>query len=214
MCLQIVPIFIILSDWFNCVLLYYNYCMIEHCLCCVVMQLCSFMLLWLGCPVVLIWCIPGYGTWVSFGAKWLWLCIKFLFIYNSGLGNHYIILVLISLECLSACEHTVVMLSYLDFFAFSLHQQAQSVILSHNTSSPLFLYLPFQNVHGPTQAPEEYVDKYQFIEDKTRREYAAMVDIVDEAIGNVTQAMQQAGWVSWLWGGGELPCPCPCPWVI
>ena len=78
-------------------------------------------------------------------------------------------------------------------FAFSLHQQAQSVILSHNTSSPLFLYLPFQNVHGPTQAPEEYVDKYQFIEDKTRREYAGMVDIVDEAIGNVTQAMQQAG---------------------
>ena len=83
-------------------------------------------------------------------------------------------------------------------FAFSLHQQAQSVILSHNTSSPLFLYLPFQNVHGPTQAPEEYVDKYDFIKDKTRREYAAMVDIVDEAIGNVTQAMQQAGSVSSL----------------
>lgn len=72
-------------------------------------------------------------------------------------------------------------------------KQAQSVILSHNTSSPLFLYLPFQNVHGPTQAPEEYVDKYQFIKNKTRREYAAMVDIVDEAIGNVTRAMQQAG---------------------
>ena len=83
--------------------------------------------------------------------------------------------------------------NHIGLFAFSLHQQAQSVILSHNASSPLFLYLPFQNVHGPTQAPEEYVDKYQFIEDKTRREYAAMVDIVDEAIGNVTQAMQQAG---------------------
>ena len=48
-------------------------------------------------------------------------------------------------------------------------------------------------MHGPTQAPEEYVDKYRFIEDKTRRDYAAMVDIVDEAIGNVTQAMQRAG---------------------
>lgn len=83
-------------------------------------------------------------------------------------------------------------------FAFSLHQQAQRVILSHNATSPLFLYLPFQNVHGPTQAPEEYVDKYDFIKDKTRREYAAMVDIVDEAIGNVTQAMQQAGSVSSL----------------
>ena len=80
-----------------------------------------------------------------------------------------------------------------NFFAFLHHQQAQNVILSHSTSSPLFLYLPFQSVHRPVQAPEEYVDKYQFIKNKTRREYAAMVDIVDEAIGNVTQAMQQAG---------------------
>jgi len=93
------------------------------------------------------------------------------------------------------CEYPVQMNSTDYFsFTFSLHQQAPSVILSHNSStSPLFLYLPFQNVHGPTQAPEEYVDKYQFIKDKTRREYAAMVDIVDEAIGNVTQAMKQAG---------------------
>lgn len=59
----------------------------------------------------------------------------------------------------------------------------------------MFLYLPFQNVHGPTQAPQEYVDKYQFIDQKTRREYAAMVDIVDEAIGNVTQTLEQSGWV-------------------
>ena len=61
----------------------------------------------------------------------------------------------------------------------------------------MFLYLPFQNVHGPldapTQAPQEYVDKYQFIDQKTRREYAAMVDIVDEAIGNVTQTLEQSG---------------------
>ena len=55
------------------------------------------------------------------------------------------------------------------------------------------MYLPFQNVHGPTQAPDEYVAKYSFIDDIRRRQYAAMVDIVDEAIGNVTKALQQAG---------------------
>ena len=76
---------------------------------------------------------------------------------------------------------------------FDSPQQAQKVVLSHNASAPLFLYLPFQNVHGPTQAPQEYVNKYQFIDQKTRREYAAMVDIVDEAIGNVTQALEQSG---------------------
>ncbi|XP_067032540.1 arylsulfatase B-like [Acropora muricata] len=78
-------------------------------------------------------------------------------------------------------------------------KQAQHVIRSHNASKPLFLYLPFQNVHGPTQAPQEYVDKYQFIDDLERRHYAAMVDIVDEAIGNVTETMKQAGlWDSTL----------------
>ena len=79
------------------------------------------------------------------------------------------------------------------FFFFWSLQQARNVILSHNASTPLFLYLPFQTVHGPMQAPQEYVDKYQFIKNETRRYYAAMVDIVDEAIGNVTQAMKHAG---------------------
>lgn len=67
------------------------------------------------------------------------------------------------------------------------------MILSHNSSRPLFLYLPFQCVHSPTEAPQEYIDKYKFIDNKTRRDYAAMVDIVDEAIGNVTKAMKKAG---------------------
>jgi len=72
-------------------------------------------------------------------------------------------------------------------------QQAKNIIQSHNASSPLFLYLPFLNVHGPLQAPQKYVGKYQGIRSMRRRRYAAMVDIVDEAIGNVTQAMKQAG---------------------
>ena len=50
-------------------------------------------------------------------------------------------------------------------------------------------------MHGPLQAPKEYVDKYQNIKNLKRRRYAAMADIVDEAIGNVTQTMKEAGWV-------------------
>ena len=72
-------------------------------------------------------------------------------------------------------------------------QQALKVIKEHNSSRPLFLYLPFQNVHFPVQAPQKYVDKYSFIENKMRRTYAAMLDIVDEAIGNVTRSLEKAG---------------------
>ena len=54
--------------------------------------------------------------------------------------------------------------------------------------------MAFQNVHEPLQAPKQYTDKYNFIEDKDRRTYAGMVDILDEAIGNITEAMKDAGY--------------------
>ena len=74
-------------------------------------------------------------------------------------------------------------------------QQAEKVIEEHDSSKPLFLYLPFQNVHFPVQAPQKYIDKYSFIHNQQRRTYAAMLDIVDEAIGNVTKSLQKRGYV-------------------
>ena len=58
--------------------------------------------------------------------------------------------------------------------------------------------MAFQNVHAPVQAPQKYTDKYSFIEDKTRRTYAGMVDIMDEAVGNITEAMKDAGYENLL----------------
>ena len=54
--------------------------------------------------------------------------------------------------------------------------------------------MAFENVHDPIQAPEKYLNKYSFIKDKDRRTYAAMMDVVDEAIGNITQAFREKGW--------------------
>jgi arylsulfatase A-like enzyme len=39
---------------------------------------------------------------------------------------------------------------------------------------PFFLYLAFQSVHSPLQAPQEYIDKYSYITNKNRRTLAAM----------------------------------------
>ena len=54
--------------------------------------------------------------------------------------------------------------------------------------------MAFQNVHRPLQVPKRYFDKYSFIDDEDRRTYAGMVDILDEAVGNITQAMKDAGY--------------------
>ena len=81
-----------------------------------------------------------------------------------------------------------------DKFSCSFQQRAKKVIESHNSSTPLFLYMAFQNVHIPLQVPKRYSDKYSFIDDEDRRTYAGMVDILDEAVGNITQAMKDAGY--------------------
>ena len=70
------------------------------------------------------------------------------------------------------------------------------MIKAHNSSTPLFLYMAFQNVYAPLQAPKRYSDKYSFIKDEKRRMFAGMVDIMDEAIGNISQAMKDAGYVT------------------
>ena len=82
---------------------------------------------------------------------------------------------------------------FMTWVSFSTKQQARRVILSHDASKPLFLYLPFQSVHGPLSVDLKYEQKYRGIRNKVRRTYAGMVDILDEAIGNVTEAMKEAG---------------------
>ena len=69
----------------------------------------------------------------------------------------------------------------------------EKILREHDTSKPLFLYMAFQNVHAPIQAPEKYIDKYDFITNKMRRVHAAMADILDEAVGNITDAFRKAG---------------------
>ena len=56
--------------------------------------------------------------------------------------------------------------------------------------------MAFQNVHNPIEAPDEYVQKYDFINQRTRRVHAGMADILDEAVGNITKMFKKKGYVS------------------
>jgi len=69
--------------------------------------------------------------------------------------------------------------------------RAVDVIERHDASRGLFLYLAYQGVHGPRQAPESYVAPYaKRIADPVRRTFAGMVAALDEGLGNVTAALR------------------------
>ena len=71
--------------------------------------------------------------------------------------------------------------------------EAVSVINKHNKSTPMYMYLSFQAVHGPLQAPQRFVDMYKNVSDTNRKRKAAMVTAMDEAIGNVIDSLKKAG---------------------
>ena len=72
-----------------------------------------------------------------------------------------------------------------NYSSFVFAEEAINVISNHSAKQPLFLYLPFQNVHDPLMAPQDWIDKFSYIEDEKRRTFAAMVALLDDAIGNV-----------------------------
>ncbi len=67
------------------------------------------------------------------------------------------------------------------------------LIEQHETSRPLFLYVPFNAPHSPFQAPQSYIDLYKHIKDKRRRIYAAMVTCMDDAIGRIVSTIDKRG---------------------
>jgi len=74
-----------------------------------------------------------------------------------------------------------------------LGEESVRLIEQHDTSRPLFLYVPFNAPHSPLQAPQEYLDRYQSIADAKRRTYAAMASCVDDQIGRIVAALEKRG---------------------
>ncbi|MBK1876975.1 sulfatase-like hydrolase/transferase [Pelagicoccus mobilis] len=62
-----------------------------------------------------------------------------------------------------------------------------------NKDNPFFLFVSYNAPHQPLQAPKEDLDRYSHIDDKKRRAYAAMIDVMDRGIGEVMQALEENG---------------------
>ncbi len=62
-----------------------------------------------------------------------------------------------------------------------------------NKEKPFMLYLAYNAPHGPQQAPKADIERYSHIENRTRRIYAAQVDVMDRGIGEVVDELKAQG---------------------
>ncbi|MCA9413593.1 MAG: arylsulfatase [Candidatus Omnitrophica bacterium] len=74
-----------------------------------------------------------------------------------------------------------------------LGDEAVGIIETHDSSKPLFLYVPFNAPHTPLQAPEAWIEKYSPIENENHRKYFAMVECLDHQIGRIERALKENG---------------------
>ncbi|XP_049275425.1 arylsulfatase B [Rhipicephalus sanguineus] len=80
-------------------------------------------------------------------------------------------------------------------------ERARSIIRNRDKSKPMFLYLAEQATHSAyspvsLQAPDANVEKFTYIGDQNRAIYAGMVDALDQSIGSLMEALEEAGMLS------------------
>ena len=65
--------------------------------------------------------------------------------------------------------------------------------VERNRTKPFFLFLSYHAPHGPLQATQKYLDRFDHIEDRRRKTYAAMVSAVDDGVGRLLNKIDQLG---------------------
>ena len=73
--------------------------------------------------------------------------------------------------------------------------QARDAIrfIEANKDDPFFLYVPFFAPHTPLQAPKEFYDRLDYIEDHKTRVYYAMIECLDNAVGLIMDKLKELG---------------------
>jgi arylsulfatase A-like enzyme len=77
-----------------------------------------------------------------------------------------------------------------EYFTRALAREACGFI-ERSAAKPFFLYLPFNAVHSPMQAGPRDLDRFAHIADPHRRIFAAMLSVLDEAVGRVLDKLRE-----------------------
>jgi arylsulfatase A-like enzyme len=74
----------------------------------------------------------------------------------------------------------------------AIKEEAISYMAIHK-KEPFFLYVAFNAVHVPFQAPRDYYEMYDSVQSENKRVYYAMVSALDDAIGEMMDKLKALG---------------------
>jgi arylsulfatase A-like enzyme len=84
-------------------------------------------------------------------------------------------------------------LSDSSFYTTDAYAQRAEEFIREHKAKPFLLYLPFNAQHVPLQAPQKYLDRFPRIENPERKQYAATLAALDDAVGRVLAAVRESG---------------------
>ena len=76
------------------------------------------------------------------------------------------------------------------YSAFLYANETLRLLDAHDPSVPLFVYLAWNNVHDPNEAPPEYVARHPTIADMPRRQLAGMMSALDDTLTAVIDGLK------------------------
>ncbi len=77
-----------------------------------------------------------------------------------------------------------------DYITDEFGREAVAFLEKHR-QEPWFVYLPFNAVHAPLQAPEKYLSRFASIKDPKRKTFAAMLSAMDDNVGLVLNKLRE-----------------------
>ncbi len=81
----------------------------------------------------------------------------------------------------------------LDGYLTDVLAREANAFIDRHKAKPFFLYLAFNAVHTPMQAPEARLKAFAHVKDATRQTYLAMLAALDDAVGQVLAKLRAAG---------------------
>lgn len=77
-----------------------------------------------------------------------------------------------------------------EYLTDAFSREAVSYI-EKNKDNPFFIYLAYNAPHGPLQATEKYLSRFNHLKEGKRKTYAAMVSAVDDGVGLVLSKLKE-----------------------